>query len=204
MTATPRVWVARLLILVGAVVLAWVGLSLWSSHRTQQEYQQAVQIQRSAPPPAAPVRPALPATMPLGDPIGTLRVERLGLTAAVAEGDDKPVLDDLAGHLPDTPLPWNEGNSAVAAHRDGLFRPLKGIRAGDTIKFETVHGNLEYQVTETYVVDPEDIWVLNPTLEPTLTLISCYPFNFIGNAPQRFIVKARRLPAAQPGSNTGG
>ena len=133
--------------------------------------------------------------MPLGEPIGTLKVPRLGLSAVVAEGDDKPVLDDAAGHLPDTALPWNDGNTAVAAHRDGLFRPLKGIKIGDTLRFETVHGDFEYRVTETYIVEPDDIWVLNPTLEPTLTLISCYPFNFIGNAPKRFIVKAERLTA---------
>ena len=83
----------------------------------------------------------------------------------------------------------------MAAHRDGLFRPLKGIRIGDTLRFETVHGDFEYRVKETYIVEPDDIWVLNPTLEPTLTLISCYPFNFIGHAPKRFIVKAERLTA---------
>ena len=70
-------------------------------------------------------------TMPLGEPIGTLKVPRSALSAVVAEGDDKPVLDDAAGHLPDTALPWNDGNTAVAAHRDGLFRPLKGIKIGE-------------------------------------------------------------------------
>jgi sortase A len=190
-----RVWAARLLILAGVAILAWAGYSVLSAQRAHERYREALEIERAvATPPHR--EPALPVTVPMGQPIGTLKAPRLGLTAVVAEGDDKPVLDDLAGHLPDTPLPWNDGNSAVAAHRDGLFRPLKDIRVGDALIFETLHGDFEYRVKETYVVDPDDIWVLNPSLEPTLTLISCYPFHFIGNAPKRFIVKATRLPKA--------
>ena len=196
MTTGPRVWLGRLLILMGAVALAWAGYAVFSTRSAQREYRDALEVKRPALPPE-PSKPALPTTMPLGEPIGTLRVPRLGLSAVVAEGDDKPVLDDAAGHLPDTALPWNDGNAAVAAHRDGLFRPLKGIKIGDTLRFETVHGDFEYRVKETYIVEPDDIWVLNPTLEPTLTLISCYPFNFIGHAPKRFIVKAERLPVSQ-------
>ena len=198
-----RRWLARLLILVGVAVLGWAGYAVLSARWAQREYQKVLEIERALPPPEAP-EPALPVSMPLGEPIGTLIVPRLGLSAVVAEGDDKPVLDNAAGHLPDTALPWNDGNAAVAAHRDGLFRPLKGIRVGDRLRFETVHGDFEYRVKETYIVEPDDIWVLNPTLEPTLTLISCYPFNFIGNAPKRFIVKAERLPALASPSTTGG
>jgi sortase A len=201
MTTSPRAWLARLLILVGAVALAWAGYAILSARWAQREYRAAVEVERAQPPPEPPA-PLLPTSMPLGEPIGTLSVPRLGLSAVVAEGDDKPVLDNAAGHLPDTALPWNTGNTAVAAHRDGLFRPLKGIRIGDTLRFETVHGDFEYRVKETFIVEPDDIWVLNPTLEPTLTLISCYPFNFIGHAPKRFIVKAERLPV--PANTTGG
>jgi sortase A len=194
MSSGPRRWLARLLILVGVLALAWAGYALLLARRAQLQYRQALEVERTAPPPETP-KPALPVTMPLGAPIGTIIVPRLGLSAVVAEGDDKPVLDNAAGHLPDTALPWNDGNSAVAAHRDGLFRPLKSIRVGDTVRFETVHGDFEYRVKESYIVEPDDVWVLNPTLEPTLTLISCYPFNFIGNAPKRFIVKAERVAA---------
>lgn len=196
MIAGARTWLARLLMLAGVLALVWAGYALLSSRRAQLEYRKALEAKRAAPSafPAEPSKPVLPLTMPLGEPIGTLSVPRLGLSAVVAEGDDKPVLDNAAGHLPDTALPWNDGNAAVAAHRDGLFRPLKGIKVGDILRFETLHGDFEYRVTERYVVEPDDIWVLNPTLGPTLTLISCYPFNFIGNAPKRFIVKAERLP----------
>ena len=202
MIAGARTWAARLLILAGVLALVWAGYSFLASRRAQLEYSKALEAERRADAartttPAEPPRPVLPLTMPLGEPIGTLVVPRLGLSAVVAEGDDKPVLDNAAGHLPDTALPWNDGNAAVAAHRDGLFRPLKNIKVGDTLRFETVHGDFEYRVTERYVVDPDDIWVLNPTLGPTLTLISCYPFNFIGNAPRRFIVKAERLPVTE-------
>ena len=196
MSSGPRTWLARLLMLVGALALAWAGYRIVSARRAQFEYRDALEAKRAAPSPEPP-KPALPLTMPLGEPIGTISVPRLGLSAVVAEGDDKPVLDNAAGHLPDTALPWNDGNTAVAAHRDGLFRPLKGIKVGDIVRFETVHGDFEYRVKESYIVEPDDIWVLNPTLEPTLTLISCYPFNFIGNAPKRFIVKAERVPSGE-------
>jgi sortase A len=203
MISGPRRWLARLLILAGVLALAWGGYALFSARRIQQQYRQVLDVERAVPAPETP-KPALPLTVPLGEPIGTIVVPRLGLSAVVAEGDDKPVLDNAAGHLPDTALPWNDGNSAVAAHRDGLFRPLKGIKVGDTVRFETIHGDFEYRVKESYIVEPDDVWVLNPTLEPTLTLISCYPFNFIGNAPKRFIVKAERLPAVTPDSRMQG
>jgi sortase A len=205
---TRRIWTGRLLILFGALVLAWAGYATLSRSWTQRAYEEAIDAERNAPPAEAPApKPVLPASMPMGEPIGTIKVPRLGLAAVVAEGDDKPVLDKLAGHLSDTPLPWNDGNSAVAAHRDGLFRPLKGIKVGDRIQFETAYGDFEYRVKETFIVDPDDVWVLNPTIEPSLTLISCYPFNFIGNAPRRFIVRAERVPVIEsPGpveSTTG-
>ena len=96
------------------------------------------------------------------------------------------------GHLPDTPPPWETGNSAVAAHRDGLFRPLKDIRVGDRLTMQTARGDFEYEVRDTKIVEPSDLSVLRPLDADALTLITCYPFNYIGSAPQRFIVHAVR------------
>ena len=112
----------------------------------------------------------------------------------MVEGDDTSVLDRAIGHLPDTPLPWHAGNSALAAHRDALFRPLKGIRFGDLLRLRTPHGTFDYRVRDILIVKPEAVWVIETTTVSMLTLISCYPFTYLGHAPERFIVRAERVP----------
>ncbi len=97
------------------------------------------------------------------------------------------------GYLPDTPLPWQPGNSALAAHRDRLFRPLERIRVGDDIWLSTEHGDLQYEVSRTLIVNPNDVWVLNPSPDANLTLITCFPFSYVGHAPKRFIVQAKKI-----------
>jgi sortase A len=134
--------------------------------------------------PSVPIAP--------GDIIGRVDVPRLNLSAVVAEGDDESTLRKAVGHLSDTPLPWQQGNVAFAAHRDTLFRPLRNIRINDEVRVVTAHGEFLYRVRHTQIVDPEDVRVLAPTPKPSLTLITCYPFYFVGNAPQRFVVQAER------------
>ena len=136
-----------------------------------------------------------PVTVRAGGLIGMLDVPRLSLTTAVIEGDDERMLRRAVGHLPDTPLPWQPGNSALAGHRDGLFRPLKDIVAGDEVIFRTSRQSLHYRVTRTVIVEPDDVAVLKPKPDSQLTLITCYPFHYIGNAPKRFIVHAQRADA---------
>jgi sortase A len=106
------------------------------------------------------------------------------------------------GHLPDTPLPWEEGNSALAAHRDTFFRPLTDVTIGDPIRLTTPRGGFEYRVGEILIVEPGDVWVLEASDRPTLTLITCYPFTYVGLAPRRFVVRAWRSDA--PGTALGG
>ena len=127
--------------------------------------------------------------------LAILDIPRLNLSTPVLSGDDAVTLDVAVGHLPDTPLPWEVGNSALAAHRDGLFRPLRDIRVGDGVRLRTQRGDFTYRVRETKIVMPDDLSVLAPTDDHTLTLITCYPFNFVGNAPKRFIVHADRVIA---------
>lgn len=127
-----------------------------------------------------------------GQAIGMLEIPRLGLSSVVLEGDDTAALLLGVGHLSDTPLPWRGGNSVFAAHRDTFFRPLAGIRRDDIIRFSTADTEIEYVVKELKVVAPTDVEVLNPTSDATLTLITCFPFNYIGPAPNRFIVRAER------------
>jgi LPXTG-site transpeptidase (sortase) family protein len=134
-----------------------------------------------------------PVTVRTGGLVGMLDVPRLNLTTPVIEGDDDTTLKRAVGHLPDTPLPWEEGNSALAGHRDGLFRPLKDIKVGDEIRFRTSRQELRYRVTHTSIVKPDDVSVLEQRKKPSLTLITCYPFYYVGNAPKRFIIHAERL-----------
>ena len=125
--------------------------------------------------------------------IALVEIPRLGVSSPVLSGDGSEALDVAVGHLPDTPAPWEGGNSAFAAHRDGLFRPLKDIRVGDDVRVRSAHGDFVYRVRQTKIVMPDDLSVLAPTTRDTLTLITCYPFYFVGHAPKRFIVQAERV-----------
>ena len=186
-----RRWLARLLIAGGAAVLLWVAANQVLTVSYRLHYEAALESMRRLP--ATDVSRTGPASLAIGEPIGTLEIARVGLSGVVVEGDEDAVLDRAIGHLPDTPLPWHTGNSALAAHRDALFRPLKGVRLGDILRLRTPHGDFEYIVREILIVNPDDLWVLDPTPVTMLTLISCWPFNYIGHAPERFIVRAERM-----------
>ncbi|HUQ85969.1 MAG TPA: class D sortase [Vicinamibacterales bacterium] len=135
----------------------------------------------------------MPAAIRRGGLVGMLDVPRLQLSTPVIEGDDNPTLKRAVGHLPDTPMPWDAGNSAIAGHRDGLFRPLKDVKVGDEILFRTTRDRFRYRVTKTTIVKPDDLSVLAPqSNSATLTLITCYPFYYVGSAPKRFVVHAAR------------
>jgi sortase A len=126
--------------------------------------------------------------------IGRVEVPRLGLSAVVREGVDSSTLRSAVGHMPSTPLPGQPGNSALAAHRDTLFRKLRGIRKDDRITIQTVDGSYDYIVESLKIVDPSDVGVLKASAgDRLLTLITCYPFNYIGSAPNRFVVRAREV-----------
>jgi sortase A len=184
-------WVERALVVIAVVCLGWAGYAWLRSAQFEREGRE--RFAQSREDVAAAAR--LPAAEPIGtnDVIGILEIPRLRFSEIVAEGDGDDTLDVAIGHLPDTPLPWHPGNSAMAGHRDAQFRPLKDVRVGDRLLLQTQHGTLEYELRETLIVDPDDVWVLDPTDERTLTLITCYPFYFVGNAPQRFVIKAEAV-----------
>ena len=120
-----------------------------------------------------------------------LEIPRLKLSEVVASGDDDKTLKVAIGHLADTPLPWASGNSVLAAHRDTHFRPLRDIRQGDLVRLKTRKGVLEYLVKDTMIVAPDGCVGHGARPEERrLTLVTCYPFNYVGSAPQRFIVRA--------------
>lgn len=128
--------------------------------------------------------------------IGRLEIPRVGVRAIVREGTDSGTLERAVGHVPFTALPGEQGNVAVAAHRDTFFRGLAQIRPSDVVTFETMTGKYRYQVEATRIVSPKEVSVIRPTPDSRLTLITCYPFHYIGSAPERFIVTARQIDAA--------
>ena len=123
-------------------------------------------------------------------PIAVLRIPKLGLEVPVLPGTDDITLDRAVGHIEDTALPGTDGNTGIAGHRDGFFRGLKDIVVGDEIELETHHGKEVYRVQRTWVVSPDDVSVLDASPTRSMTLVTCYPFYFVGPAPQRFIVRA--------------
>ena len=127
--------------------------------------------------------------------IGRITIPRLRLKAIVREGTGNSTLGVAVGHIPGTAFPGEPGNVALAAHRDNLFRSLKGIHKGDLIQLETLHGLYGYQVDSIEIVTPRKVSVLHAGKYPELTLVTCYPFDYIGAAPYRFIVKARQVAA---------
>ena len=187
-----RRWIARLLIVCGAGLLFWVGVQLFLTASYRRQYETTLESLRASA--RAEPQQTAPVSLLEGDAVGVLEIVRIGLSGVVAEGDGTGVLAHAIGHLPDTPLPWQSGNSALAAHRDALFRPLRDVRSGDLLRLRTPYGDFDYRVRETLIVAPEDLWVLDPTPVAMLTLISCYPFDYIGPAPERFIVRAERMP----------
>jgi sortase A len=137
---------------------------------------------------------------PAPEPLAVLRIPKLRLEVAVLPGTDDRTLDRALGHIEGTALPGTDGNLGIAGHRDGFFRGLKDIAPGDVVELETRQGQDVYQVERAWIVKPDDVSVLDPTPTRTLTLVTCYPFYFVGSAPQRFIVRAVRVaPRARAG-----
>ena len=125
--------------------------------------------------------------------IGRIEAPRIGISVIVMEGDGASILRHAAGHIPGTALPGERGNVGISAHRDTFFRPLKDIRRNDIIGLSTLRGDFRYRVVSTTVVNPDDVSVLDGGSSDALTLVTCYPFYFIGPAPRRFVVRALRL-----------
>jgi sortase A len=138
-------------------------------------------------------------TVKKGDILGRIDIPRLGMSLAVLQGTSSRMLRLGAGHVEGTPFPGEPGNSGIAGHRDTFFRGLKDIRRNDEIQLQTATGLLRYDVDWMKVVEPGDLSILAPSTESTLTLVTCYPFYFVGPAPKRFVVRAHKYePPADP------
>jgi sortase A len=123
-------------------------------------------------------------------PLAVLRIPRIGLESAVLEGTDEWTLNRAVGHIENTAKPGAAGNIGIAGHRDGFFRALKDVQVGDRLEVQMPDGLHVYRIERTWIVGPDDVSVLDPTPSAAVTLVTCYPFYFVGPAPQRFIVRA--------------
>lgn len=145
-------------------------LELWAEKRIR-EYRESLLVEADAP-------------------LAVMRIDKIGIQVPVYEGTDEFTLNRGVGRIAGTAAVGGAGNLGIAGHRDSFFRGLKDVAIGDGIDLLTVNGSEAYTVSSIEIVDPGDVWVLNPTEEKTLTLVTCYPFYYVGQAPKRYIVKA--------------
>ena len=181
-------WTHRLLFAGAVSVLAYCGFILIDAWRFQNAERRHFD-QLLAPPTALKTTPP-PVVKGL---IGRIEIARLGLSVMVMEGTSYSTLRRAVGHIAGTALPGQPGNVGLSGHRDTFFRPLRNIRQNDIIRVTTLLGEYSYRVVSTKIVSPADVSVLNPTEGEALTLVTCYPFYFVGPAPDRFIVRAERV-----------
>ena len=190
-----------------AIALACGGYYFYNWYQSR-EYQrlEMEELKRVLPPATGQVlppeenEPVLPPPPGL-DPkaVGLIEIPRLDMIAVVRAGEDDGTLSKAVGWLPDTAMPWKPGgNVGLAAHRDTFFRPIRHIEVNDQILLATRRGTYRYLVESTSIVRPEDVGVLGAVGHSALTLVTCYPFNFIGHAPKRFIVRARQVSDPPP------
>ena len=196
---------SRVLIVAGLVCILYVAWSIYDQVRFQAVENQRFEAElaelpvgaapSSDPGVSAPTA-VRPAPRLLTDPnsrtIGRLEIPRLNLSVMIGEGIDSATLRRAAGHVPRTALPGEPGNFVVAAHRDTLFRPLRNIRTGDAIDIRTRNGTFRYVVDSVQIAAPDYLRVLEPTSHESCTLITCFPFDYVGSAPRRFVVRASR------------
>jgi sortase A len=205
-------WIERGLVAVGVALGAWCAAVLvearFHNAVAEREAGQLVVTQTAIPVlpgDAGDARATMRSTPAAGALLGRIEAPSVHMAAALLEGSDDATLSHGAGHIEDTPFPGEPGNIGIAGHRDTVFRPLRRIKVGDPLTLTAAGRTYRYTVTRTLIVGPDDVYVLDPTKQPTLTLVTCYPFEFIGHAPKRFIVQASLQPesAGSDGSARG-
>lgn len=216
-------WSRNLFFIFGILALAYAGFALldarlYQAHQTWRFQQALKSLRPSIGNGEHPHVASLPAALAEADhgrtgspdttggersPWGRIEISTIGLAAMILEGIEEKTLRRAVGHFPGTALPGQPGNVALAGHRDTFFRALRNIRKDDEITLETLDGSYRYRVESAKVVDPEDTEVLDDSDDAVLTLVTCYPFAFVGSAPKRFVVRSILLRPAlpkQPGS----
>lgn len=193
--------VQLLLWVVGAVSLGYAitGYSVSAWHQAQAKARFHAAMRPGAADTSLRRTPDQPVTgsesLSSGSLIGVIEIPKLGVSSVVDEGVDNKTLLVAVGHVPGTALPGQEGNVGLAGHRDTFFRQLGQLQLGDDISLTTLRGAYHYRVESTRIVKPSEKEVLDAGSHSTLTLITCYPFYYVGPAPHRFIVVARQVAA---------
>jgi sortase A len=184
-------WSRNVFLIIGLLALSYVGFALLDARLYQAEQARRFERALKETNLARAESPAIAVSE--GSPLGRIEISAVGLTVMVLEGTDEGTLRRAVGHIRGTPLPGQRGNVALAGHRDTFFRGLRKIRVNDEITLTTLSGSHRYRVDSTKVVKPEETEVLEDYGDDILTLVTCYPFNFVGSAPSRFIVRAHRV-----------
>jgi len=193
-------WGQRGFFACGVLLLGYCAFALvdaWAFQRRESRELDRLLRDRQVASQGTPQREI--STAPKGAPaaadglIGRLEIPRLLLSDVVVEGIDKTTLRRAVGHIPGTALPGHPGNVGLAGHRDTFFRSLKDLKIDDEVELSTLAGNFKYEVESLRVVDPENVGVLAQSGHNVLTLVTCYPFYYVGPAPMRWIVRARQV-----------
>lgn len=185
-------WFQVGLFVIGALFILYCVIVLFEAYRFQQDQSLMLKINRATP---ASLRTVGYPTKQVGldQKAWSIEIERLGVSVMVGEGTSPKQLRLRAGHITGTSLPGQGGNTAVSAHRDTYFRALRNIKQNDLIVVTTRAAQFRYKVASVRLVWPSDLSVLSSQSGQTLTMITCYPFYFIGAAPKRFVVLAERV-----------
>lgn len=197
------VWCQYAFLVLGLLALGYCTKSLtqvWLYQRwARQRMEKQMSYKLASHPGSTAAQQKKTSSSGLGEmsPIGRLEIPRVHISAMVAEGTSSRVLSRAVGHAVGTALPGQTGNVTLAAHRDTFFRHLGAVRSGDIIELKEPGHEYRYQVRFTAVVGSKDTWVLEPTGKETLTLLTCYPFHFVGPAPDRFVIRASRIQAIE-------
>ena len=208
-------WSRNFLFVIGIVALGYFGYSsvdakIFQAYQTRQ-FEQAARQSALAPPvdetpttqipidvsPTEVTRSSpvgLDAPGSPGSMLGRIEIENLGLAVMILEGTDNRTLLRAVGHIPYTALPGQQGNVGIAGHRDTFVRDLRKIAKNDEITLTTLNGSFRYVVDFSQVVGPDDTEVLDSSKDAILTLVTCYPFSYVGPAPKRLIVRAHMIP----------
>jgi len=198
------------LVLIGVFIASLLHREL-GSRSAMRDFESARDAARAAPSPSPTPTRTLPDSLPVDTslwaqgriakyndslshdyaaPLAILRIPKIGLEVPVLDGTDDLTLNRAVGRIAGTATIETMGNLGIAGHRDGYFRGLKDVVIGDAIELETLTGKLHFVIDKISIVMPTDVHVLAPTERPTITLVGCYPFYYVGKAPQRYIVRA--------------
>jgi sortase A len=183
-------WTRRILMLTGVLAIAYVALTLLNARLFQNAANHTLeqQIHAEEQHSSIPSRSAIKE----GDVLGKIEIPRVGLSVAVLQGTTSKTLLLGVGHIEGTALPGETGNVGIAGHRDTYFRVLKDVRRNDEIRLQSVSGVTKYEVDWIQITAPRDGDIVAPTSESALTLVTCYPFYYVGAAPERFVVHAHK------------